>query len=357
MPTSSKLIELANTIIGSSVLDLIGANYSIFDTAGRTVIQNKLMQKSISTGEVLAEDIDKPAWENCKMVMKGLKRHITEENFQGKVYLSIKQPLIENNECIGILIINFDITDRKQAEIAKQECLQNMAHDLMTPLAGIIGLASLQAEQGANAEEQQTGRWIVDAGEQLLELLNSVIKITTADQYIDSVNQDRIDLVQLVEELQLLLRPALQSKSLNLQLKLDGALPVIISDRVKLKQILLNLLSNATKFTKQGTISLEVKQLAIENAQVKLEMRVMDTGIGIATENLAKIFDRFYRAHSSSQVVYKGYGVGLFLVKTAVELLGGEINVTSEEGVGSCFILRFNFPVAEKNREPMLANF
>ncbi|WP_395497142.1 ATP-binding protein [Rickettsiella endosymbiont of Litargus connexus] len=133
---------------------------------------------------------------------------------------------------------------------------------------------------------------------------------------------------------------------------MDSNLPFIISDRIKLKRILLNLLSNAIKFTNEGKISLEINLLAIKNSQAKIEMYISDTGIGIAKDELDKIFDRFYRAHPSYQAVYSGYGIGLFLVKKAVELLNGIIKVTSQEEKGSCFTLVFNFPLAEKPIEP-----
>jgi signal transduction histidine kinase len=142
------------------------------------------------------------------------------------------------------------------------------------------------------------------------------------------------------------MQPSLQSKGLQFQAKIDSALPTIISDRIKLKRLLLNLLGNAVKFTEQGGISLEIKQISLENDQTNLEMCVTDTGIGIAKDKLDKIFDRFYRVYPSYQAEYKGYGIGLYLVKKTVESLSGEIKVSSEEGVGSRFILRFTFPVA-----------
>ncbi|MGB8806674.1 MAG: ATP-binding protein, partial [Candidatus Rickettsiella isopodorum] len=231
------------------------------------------------------------------------------------------------------------------ANIAKTEFIMNMSHDLRTPLAGIIGLSSLQADDATSAQEQQYGEWIHSAGEQLLELLNSVIEVTAAEHQIESVKKENINLQQFAEELRALMQPAIVSKGLEFQIKMDSNLPIVITDRIKLKRIILNLLSNAVKFTKQGKISLEIKGLMIKNDEAKIEILIADTGIGIAKDKIDKIFGRFYRAHPSYKAEYAGYGIGLFLVKKATKLLGGKIKVSSEEGKGSCFSLEFIFPI------------
>lgn len=267
------------------------------------------------------------------------------------IYLSIKTPFKDELGNIeGLIGISINITDRKQSEIAKQEFIMNMAHDLRTPLAGIIGLASIQADSKmAQQEQQQYGAWIHGASEQLLELLNSVIEVTATEHQVEQLKKEPINLIQLAEELKALMQPSLQSKGLQFQIKRDNNLPIIISDHIKLKRLLLNMLSNAVKFTPQGKIGLTITLLAIEGNQAKIEVQISDTGIGIAKDKLDKIFDRFYRAYPSYQGEYKGYGIGLYLVKKTVELLRGEIKVSSEEGKGSCFTLYFNFLIADQN--------
>jgi PAS domain S-box-containing protein len=279
------------------------------------------------------------------------------------IMLVNKVPLLDKHgNCIGILGTSSDITDRKKLEEnlrislkkaeaaneAKSEFIRNMSHDLRTPLAGIIGISSIQAQEGTGDQDRKHGQWVHGAGEELLELLNSVIDVTAAEHPDDSIKKDKIDLAQLVEELHALMLPAIESKKLQFELKLDANLSPIISDRSKLKRLLLNLLSNAVKFTKKGKVSLEICLLGIENNQAKIEMRIIDTGIGIAEDNLDKIFDRFYRTSSSYSAEYKGYGLGLYLVKKSLELLGGEIKVDSEEGKGSCFTLNFTFPLSKE---------
>jgi PAS domain S-box-containing protein len=267
---------------------------------------------------------------------------------------------------IGMLGVALDITDKKifeqkliiakekaeAANQAKKEFIMNMSHDLRTPLAGIIGLAGIQADKKMGLQEQQQyGQMIQGAGEQLLELLNSAIEVTAAEHQIQPPKKEPINLIQLAKELQALMRPSLQSKGLQFQVKIDPTLPTIISDRIKLKRLLLNLLSNAVKFTRQGEIDLKINLFSIENDQAKVKMQIADTGIGIAKDKLDKIFDRFYRVHPSYQGGYQGYGIGLYLVKKIVEQLNGEIKVASEEGKGSRFTLDFNFSLAGKDAD------
>jgi two-component system, OmpR family, aerobic respiration control sensor histidine kinase ArcB len=286
----------------------------------------------------------------------------------GKIfyYLSNKTPLRnKKGEIIGVVGISTNITKLKETESAlqialekakaankaKTEFIMNMSHDLRTPLAGIIGLSSIQADDATSALEQQYGEWIHNAGEQLLELLNSVIEVTAAEHQIERIKKERINLQQLAKELQVLMQPAIVAKGLEFQVKLDAHLPIVVTDRIKLKRIILNLLSNSIKFTKQGKISLEINLLIRKKDEAKIEILVADTGIGITKSKLDKIFDRFYRAHPSYLAEYTGYGIGLFLVKKSTKLLGGKIKVNSEEGKGTCFSLEFIFPIFHETRD------
>jgi len=264
------------------------------------------------------------------------------------VVISNKMPLVDQSgNVVGIIGSSIDITAIKQAERAKQKFLQDMAHDLRTPLAGIIGLSSLQAMGDTNTPEKikTYGQMICGASEQLLELFNTVIQVIETEHMIDAVQTAPLDLLALARELQTLMEPSVHTKGLQFHLKLDARLPIVLSDRIKLKRVLLNLLSNAVKFTKQGKVSLTITLLSIKHDQAKVEIRVADTGIGIAKDSLDKIFDHFYRGHPSHRAEYSGYGIGLYLVKTALQSLGGNIEVFSNEGQGACFTLQFDFPV------------
>lgn len=344
--------------ITENLINLLPGNVFVVNTQGYLLWGNQRILDTLdlkSLDKYIGKHIgywDNYSWECCKAIIDSGKEIVGEESYQGRYYMTNRKPLFSiNGEIVAILGTALDVTEQKQAEIAKQEFLMNMAHDLRTPLAGIIGLANIQADQGTNAQERQYGLWILTAGEQLLELLNAVLKIIDTEQMTDSIKAEPIHLTQLAKELQALMQPSIEAKKLAFELKLDAHLPTVISDQIKLKRLLLNLLSNAVKFTKEGKISLEMDLLSIEDNQAKIEIRVTDTGIGIEKDKINKIFDRFYRAHPSYEAEYTGYGVGLYLVKKTIELLDGEIKVFSEERKGSCFTLEFIFPLAELNIE------
>ncbi|MFZ0218866.1 MAG: ATP-binding protein [Candidatus Aquirickettsiella sp.] len=359
-----KIFKASQETLNQFLITQLPINIFLVNAEGYVCWANKNLLNYVNINSL--EDVigmhishwDKCRWDAIQEVLKTKQETITEEFYNDTFFSSIRKPVIQNEALIGVLGLSIDITEKKQSEIAKQEFLMNMAHDLRTPLAGIIGLANIQAHSKMEQKEQQQyGQWIHGASEQLLELLNSAIAVKSAEHQIESIEKEKIDLVQLAQELQTLMKPSLQSKGLSFKLRLDSKLTVIISDRNKLKRLLLNLLANAVKFTKRGTVSLEINLLASKKDEVRIEIGVADTGIGIAKDKLDKIFDYFYRAHPSYQAEYSGYGLGLYLVKKATEALGGEINVSSEEGKGSCFSLVFTFALAEPDTTALLPQY
>ncbi|WP_218814128.1 sensor histidine kinase [Rickettsiella endosymbiont of Dermanyssus gallinae] len=316
------------------MLDTFGVNYSAFDIKGNSIIQNKSMQSTISKGEVIAEKIDQSAWENCKKIMKSLKEEITEEEFEDKYYLSMKQPIMENNQCVGIVIISFDITEKKQAEQAKSAFVMNMAHDIRTPFSAIVGLAQCQAMYGLKTPEEvkDNGTIIYQSGNQLLEILDSVI-IALEKNNIDDIKKDKIALYEFAQEMEELIKPSISINGLEFELQVDKNIGEIVSDNIRLKQILANLLSNAVKFTPKGKVI-----LSFERTTGKLKIEVSDTGIGIDKSNHDRIFEQYEKikpSYKSSE--FTGVGMGLYLVKQLVEKLNGKISLTSSLGNGSTF--------------------
>lgn len=347
--------------------DIIPINKFIIGCNGNVLWANERLLKlsevlNIST--VLGEDIGvfgEIAKEGFKRILEIKTEETIEEEHEGKYFITTRIPIFdENNQIKYIAGASVDITKQRQAHQKQvhQAFLQNMAHDIRTPLTGIIGLAQLQ-KMGLDSLEQakEYGEMIHDAGNQLLELLNAVINTVDTKHMTDPVKAELLDLSALAKELHALMGPSIHTKGLKFPLVVDPELPLILSDRIKLKRVLINLLSNAVKFTKEGNISLAVKLLTIEDSYANIEIKVSDTGIGMAADKLGKIFDRFYRVHSSSLEEYKGNGLGLYLVKESLDLLGGEIQVTSEEGKGTCFILQFKLPLANKTPDKIATIF
>ena len=263
----------------------------------------------------------------------------------------------DKGNCYGVTGIAIDVTEQKKQEdelrlakeisekanYAKDEFIQNMSHDIRTPLIGIIGMASLLEQEVHKVQEKEYAQMIHMSGEQLLVLLNSILDIVSSsnpkEHIIDNHSFDLYVLLKSICELEL---PTIKMKKLELQLSVDSSVPQwLISDSVKLHRIILNLLSNAIKFTKQGSIKINVTSKEInEDGQQELEVRISDSGIGIPEEEKAKIFERFYRATPSYKGLYTGHGVGLHIVQKYLELLNGTINFTSKEQDGTTFTLK-----------------
>lgn len=261
--------------------------------------------------------------------------------------LTSRVPLRNNlGELIGVAGISVDISElqraRERAEAAnhaKTEFIANMSHDIRTPLHGVISIAELLRKSGASEKDREFGHMIYIASQQLLELLNSVLDVVSTDQMNeDDIFFETFDLNNLLLKLNNLIQASTKIKGIQLNFDIDPTIPrYIISDRLKLERILQNLLGNAIKFTSQGYINLKVTVLSIDTNNVEIKFSVLDTGIGIPQKSLDQIFERFFRATPSYEGIYQGHGVGLFIVKKFVTLLGGEITVKSETGKGTIF--------------------
>lgn len=283
-----------------------------------------------------------------------------------EIYLSNKVPLRDlNGKIIGMLGVSVDITDRKKMELelnkakeiaeaannAKTEFIANMSHDLRTPLSGVVGMAELMKDQASDPAQVQYAEWIFDCSEQLLSLLDGILDIVS----LGNVKEDELkittfDINHCFEELVHLEMPTIKLKQLDLIVNIDKKIPRLIkTDRIKLHRIILNLLGNAIKFTESGYIAVDVKLLELKNKMALIYFAISDTGIGIPEDQQTKIFDRFHRIIPSSIGKYKGYGVGLHIVQSYVKLLGGDIQVSSEPGVGTTFYFELPIQIVKEN--------
>jgi signal transduction histidine kinase/DNA-binding response OmpR family regulator len=255
---------------------------------------------------------------------------------------------------------------RQKAEIAnksKSQFLANMSHEIRTPINGVIGMLTLLSDTQLSKTQQHFSKLATVSAETLLHLINDILdfsKIEAGKLDIESVAFNLADCID--ETVQIM---AIKAQMKGIEVIVDSTALIdesVIGDPSRLKQIISNLLSNAIKFTDQGEISIKVNTTEIDTNHLKLMVNVSDTGIGIPTQKYADLFDAFTQVDASTTREYGGTGLGLTIVKQLCQLMGGDIDVTSEQGQGSQFIFYLVLekgeqiipPVKKFNEKPVL---
>ncbi len=248
--------------------------------------------------------------------------------------------------------IHIDVTDRKRAEevlrqakdaaeaasLAKGQFLANMSHEIRTPMNGVLGLAELLLRSPLSEKERHLTRSIYRSGSVLLAIINDILDFSKIEAGKLQLEMIAFDVHRTIREAVELSEPDAQKKQLTLSVQIDDDVPgYLLGDPTRLRQIVVNLVSNAVKFTEQGTVAVRVELKEENNGRCGLSVSVTDTGIGIAPEVQAHIFDAFSQADGSVTRKYGGTGLGLAIVKQLVTLMGGDIELQSRFGEGTCF--------------------
>jgi len=262
----------------------------------------------------------------------------------------------DSGELIGVTGVALDVTEEKRLEedrakaheelIAAHEIkmrfIRDMQHDIRTPFTGLWGLANALLQVETDPEKREMIELIESAAKQLLDYCNNILEFNKHES--SPVMEEKLDLTNLLKSLVAMEKPAAVSKNLSLDLVIDNAPHFIFGDYTRLKSLLLNLVSNAIKFTQIGKIKLIAREAKKPNGnRVVLQFLIEDTGIGIPPEKQKFIYEKFSRVEPSNTGKYSGSGLGLSIVKSIVNDLEGEIEVKSEPDKGTIFIC--NLPV------------
>jgi PAS domain S-box-containing protein len=227
---------------------------------------------------------------------------------------------------------------------AKQQFLSNMSHEIRTPMNAIIGFTKVLLKTNMSPKQKEYLEAIKLSGDALIVLINDILDLAKVDAGKMTFEQVPFKMERSISAMLHLFQTKIQEKNLKLEKEFDHKIPeVLLGDPVRLHQIILNLVSNAVKFTTKGKITVSVKLLEEDEKAASIEFAVTDTGIGIPESKIEKIFENFQQASSGTSRLYGGTGLGLAIVKQLVEAQSGKIQVSSKENEGSTFsfVLKF----------------
>jgi PAS domain S-box-containing protein len=295
--------------------------------------------------------------------------YVRKDGSHVTVFLMVTTLRDKSNRITGYLGIAHDISERLRAEselrhakaaaeaasAAKSLFLANMSHEIRTPMNAVIGVTHLLEYTSLDADQRQLLEKLLIAGRSLMGIINNVLDFSKIEAGEMSVEEAPMNPVELLRDLQQMFSPQARAKGIALELYgLNSLPPRLITDELRVRQILVNLISNAVKFTAKGQVNIQVQRELDAEQQPWVKWTVCDSGIGISPDVLTKLFSPFVQADELTTRRFGGTGLGLSIVRKLAGLLGGEVGVRSQLGMGSEFWLRL--PLIEAgvgNLEPI----
>ncbi|MEZ4799654.1 MAG: ATP-binding protein [Flavobacteriales bacterium] len=335
--TNGEIIDAnasSSALFGYSISEIVGKDFRMFR-------KYELTPREVEEG--LVTILNNEFWNTETML---IRKDGTEFN----AHLSITSVKREDIELFVYRVRNMTneisqkselIKAKDQAEaaaMAKSQFVATMSHEIRTPLNGVIGMASLLQATPLNPRQQEYADTIQKSGQSLMVLINDILDFSKIESGKMVLDEQPLDLREAVMEVVDLLRPHAESKGLIISVDIENEVPEkLMVDASRIKQVLLNLLGNAIKFTERGFVRVKMRAKELNSKEQRISFIIEDTGIGIAQSKMHLLFESFSQVDATTSRKYGGTGLGLTISKEIIELMGGKIYAESTEGVGTKF--------------------